>query len=390
MSKRDKKEALAPALLDWYDKEKRLLPWRENTDPYRIWVSEIMLQQTQVVTVIPYFHRFMDWFPTIQALAEAEEDKLLKAWEGLGYYSRVRNMQIAAQDIVERFDGQMPGNLADIMSLKGIGPYTGGAIGSIAFELPVPAVDGNVMRVYSRLYQITDDIGKAKTRKVFEEKVTDTISQTRPGDYNQALMDLGSRICTPTSPDCAQCPLAKYCDSYEAGDMTSYPVKAKKVKSVPLYYVGMAIQNAEGAYLIEKRPDKGLLAKMWTFPMFEVSSEAYEKMKQEWVAYESDKAEANLFAVAESPEVFSETAFVDRLSVEQEAPIWQKQPLGEITHVFSHRKWHLLLAYGREGDAQVMETDENREWVLPKDFKDYVFPKPQQKMVEVLLKDNKK
>lgn len=390
MSKNDKKEALAPALLDWYDKEKRLLPWRENTDPYRVWVSEIMLQQTQVATVIPYFHRFMDWFPTIQALAEAEEDKLLKAWEGLGYYSRVRNMQIAAQDIVERFDGQMPGNLADIMSLKGIGPYTGGAIGSIAFELPVPAVDGNVMRVYSRLYQITDDIGKAKTRKVFEEKVTETISQTRPGDYNQALMDLGSRICTPTSPDCAQCPLAQYCDSYKAGDMTSYPVKAKKVKSVPLYYVGMAIQNKAGAYLIEKRPDKGLLAKMWTFPMFEVAPDEYATMKQEWEAYESDKAEATLFAVAESGELWSETTFVDRLVEEQTAPIWQKQPVGEITHVFSHRKWHLLLAYGREGEQRLEEREGTREWVLPKDFKDYVFPKPQQKMVEVLLKDNKK
>ena len=154
-------------LLAWYDQEKRLLPWRENKDPYRIWVSEIMLQQTQVITVIPYFHRFLEWFPTIKDLAEAPEDKLLKAWEGLGYYSRVRNMQHAAQTMVEKFNGEMPRDIKDILSLKGIGPYTAGAIASIAFDLPEPAVDGNVMRVYSRLFCIEDYIADPKSRKIF-------------------------------------------------------------------------------------------------------------------------------------------------------------------------------------------------------------------------------
>lgn len=153
--------------LAWYEREKRNLPWRANTDAYRIWISEIMLQQTRVDTVIDYFYRFMEWFPTIQDLAEAPDDKLLKAWEGLGYYSRARNLKVAAQQIVSEFGGKMPDTIEDIRSLKGIGPYTAGAIGSITFNLPEPAIDGNVMRVVSRLFEIDADIAKASSRKVF-------------------------------------------------------------------------------------------------------------------------------------------------------------------------------------------------------------------------------
>ena len=169
-------------LLDWYDREKRDLPWRRTKNPYYIWVSEIMLQQTQVQTVIPYYERFLDWFPSVRDLAEAPEEKLLKAWEGLGYYSRVRNMQKAAQQIMDDFDGQFPDTYENIAKLKGIGPYTAGAISSIAFGLPEPAVDGNVMRVMARLFEVNYDIGDPKNRKIFQAIMEILIDPNRPGD----------------------------------------------------------------------------------------------------------------------------------------------------------------------------------------------------------------
>ena len=380
----EKKQEMRDRLLAWYDQEKRLLPWRENKDPYRIWVSEIMLQQTQVVTVIPYFHRFLEWFPTIQDLAEAEEDKLLKAWEGLGYYSRVRNMQEAAKTMVEKFDGQMPDNLKDLLSLKGIGPYTAGAIASIAFNLPEPAVDGNVMRVYSRLFCIEDDIADPKSRKIFEQKVRETICHERPGDFNQALMDLGATICTPTSPKIEIDPLKDLYEAYKQGRLEEFPVKKKKIKTVHLHYLGLAIRNTRGEFLLEKRPSEGLLANMWTFPLVEVDKKVYEAMNQEWQAYKEDKKEWNLFDfVAEGNELLS-GIFLDNLIISSPKVVWQKQPLGEVTHIFSHRKWHILLAYGflTADDDYVLK--ENQEWVSFADFETLVFPKPQQKMVNLL------
>ena len=197
----EKIQAFRKALLDWYDKEKRDLPWRRTSDPYSIWVSEIMLQQTRVDTVIPYYHNFLDKFPDIAALAAAPEDAILKAWEGLGYYSRVKNMQKAAQQIVAEYGGVFPEDPQEIAKLKGIGPYTAGAVSSIAFQIPEPAVDGNVMRVMSRLFEIDADIAKPASRKIFEAIVRELIDPERPGDFNQALMDLGSSICSPLYPE---------------------------------------------------------------------------------------------------------------------------------------------------------------------------------------------
>ena len=384
-SEKDKKE-MSHTLLAWYDEEMRLLPWRENTDPYRVWVSEIMLQQTQVVTVIPYFHRFLEWFPTIRDLANAPEDKLLKAWEGLGYYSRVRNMQKAAQEMVENFGGKMPDNLPDILSLKGIGPYTGGAISSIAFNLPEPAIDGNVMRVYSRLFCLTDDIGEVKSRKVFDEKVRETISMDRPGDFNQALMDLGATVCTPTSPKCESCPLSQYCAAFKAGTMTDYPVKKKKIKTVPMFYTGMAIQNEAGDYLLEKRSADGLLANMWTFPLVEVAKASYESMVDDWKNYQEDKKEINLFDFVAEDSGLIQGVFLASLVKGESDVVWQKQPIGEVKHVFSHRKWHILLGHGFVKKEQERPLKENQAWVHPDDFETFVFPKPQQKMVAFLNK----
>lgn len=356
-------------LLTWYRLEKRDLPWRESTDPYRVWVSEIMLQQTQVVTVIPYFNRFMEWFPTIEALANANEDKLLKAWEGLGYYSRVRNMQHAAREIVATFDGKMPNKIEDILSLKGIGPYTGGAIGSIAFSLPEPAIDGNVMRVYSRLFCLADDIALPKTRKVFDRYVRDTMSQSEPGDFNQALMDLGATICTPTKPSCETCPIQAYCEAKQTNTISKYPVKKKKEKVTPLYYVADILQNDTGAFLLEKRPSDGLLADMWTFPMREVTKKDYDRFSQ---IYDSQDISTGVVA--------------EQLSLYDEADnVKGKKLLGIVTHIFSHRKWHILVVQDEIKGLNSTHLT-NQEWVYLDEFPQYVFPKPQQKMVELLKK----
>lgn len=353
--------------LMWYQQEKRNLPWRYNQDPYRIWISEIMLQQTRVDTVIDYFYRFMEEFPTIQDLAKAPEDKLLKVWEGLGYYSRARNLQAAARQIMEEFDGKFPTTVENIRSLKGIGPYTAGAISSIAFEIPEPAIDGNVMRVVSRLFSIEADIAKTSSRPIFDEAMRKIISQEQPGDFNQAMMDLGSSICTPTSPQCEICPIQQYCQAYRENRQTDFPVKSKKQKPKDVYYVAGIIENQQQEIFLQKRPETGLLANMWLFPLEEINVARYTELQEQY-----DPAAWDLFSssyVAEdSPDFFSD----------QEV-IWQKKILGEVKHVFSHLRWYILVFYGRSAAPLTIDG----RWVKQDDFHDYVFPKPQQKMLEV-------
>ena len=365
--------------IQWYEQEKRNLPWRYNRDPYRIWISEIMLQQTRVDTVIDYFYRFMEWFPTIEELANAPEEKLLKAWEGLGYYSRARNIQAAAKQIMSEFDGEMPQTPEEISSLKGIGPYTTGAIASIAFGLPEPAVDGNVMRVVSRLFCIEADIAKASSRKIFDEAMRKIIDEKHPGEFNQAMMDLGSAICTPTSPKCEACPIQAFCLANKRGIQTSFPVKTKKAKPKDVYYISAALQNHSGAYYFEERDSQKLLANMWTFPMMEVTQEEYERLKKEW----ETKPEIDLFddLVAEEEQ---------NLPFEkQELFVWQTRHLGEVTHIFSHLKWHVLLFYGRATEGAEQEFTENKtsKWLKPDAFDSVAFPKVQMKLVDQLEKN---
>ncbi|OJG75097.1 A/G-specific adenine glycosylase [Enterococcus quebecensis] len=337
-----------------------------------------MLQQTRVDTVIDYYYRFMEWFPTIQDLAEAPDDKLLKAWEGLGYYSRARNLKIAAQQIVTEFNGEMPKTIEEIRQLKGIGPYTAGAIGSIAFQLPEPAIDGNVMRVVSRLFEISDDIAKSSSRKVFEEAMYKIIDQKRPGDFNQAMMDLGSSICTPTSPKCEVCPIQAYCLSYKNNTMTNFPVKSKKLKPKDVYYIGGIIENKEQEFLLSQRDEKGLLANMWLFPIVEVTKERFNFLQKNW-AKEDQQMSLN----------FEEQSMVaeDNSDIFEEFPqvVWQKRTLGEVTHIFSHLKWHILVFYGRQ--TGLMSIEKNQTWATKENFSNYVFPKPQQKMVELYNQD---
>lgn len=295
--------------LTWYQHEKRNLPWRYNHDPYRIWISEIMLQQTRVDTVIDYFYRFMEQFPTIQDLANAPEDKLLKGWEGLGYYSRARNLQVAAKQIMEEFGGQFPTTVEEIRSLKGIGPYTAGAISSIAFEVPEPAIDGNVMRVVSRLFCIEADIAKASSRNIFDEAMRKIISQDQPGDFNQAMMDLGSSICTPTSPQCELCPIQNYCQAYRENRQTAFPVKSKKQKPKDVYYVAGIIENRQQEIFLQQRPETGLLANMWLFPLEEISPSRFKELQEQYDPNAWDLFSSTLVA-EDSPDFFPEQEIV--------------------------------------------------------------------------------
>lgn len=368
----EKIETFQETFLTWYHKEKRNLPWRATNDPYAIWISEIMLQQTRVETVIGYFYRFMEQFPTIQDLAAAEEQKLLKVWEGLGYYSRARNLKAAAQQIVVEFDGKMPNSIEEIRSLKGIGPYTAGAIGSIAFGLPEPAIDGNVMRVVSRLFCIEADIAKASSRRPFGEAMRTIISPDEPGEFNQALMDLGSRICTPTTPKCEECPISQYCLAYAENRQTDFPVKSKKAKPKDVYYIAGAIED-QGSFLLVQRPETGLLASMWHFPLVEVTKEQYEALQRTWA--KEEQLQLDLIAEEDALEIFPDLPVV-----------WQKRHLGEITHIFSHLKWHVLLFYGRKRGELTLQDS---EWAAKESFQNYVFPKPQQKLVEQLKKYQK-
>ncbi|GGD47232.1 A/G-specific adenine glycosylase [Paenibacillus nasutitermitis] len=256
-------------LLGWYRENKRILPWRMNRDPYRIWVSEVMLQQTRVDTVIPYYERFMEKFPTAAALAEAPEEEVLKAWEGLGYYSRARNLQAGASEVLERHGGVVPDNKDAVSSLRGVGPYTAGAIMSIAFNRPEPAVDGNVMRVLSRFFCLEDDIAKPSTRVKIEKLAQSLIPEGAAGDFNQALMELGALVCTPKSPGCLTCPVMAHCEGRMAGKEHVLPIKTKAKPPRPETRLAALIVGSgehAGKVLVRQRQSSGLLARMWELP----------------------------------------------------------------------------------------------------------------------------
>jgi len=259
-------ENFSDALLAWYDRTAADHPWRRTHDPYHVWLSEIMLQQTQVKTVIPYFERFISAFPTVTALAAASLDQVLKLWEGLGYYSRARNLHRAAQQIVEEHSGKFPATAVGLQTLPGIGRYTAGAIASIAFHERVAVLDGNVMRVLTRLYDIADDITLSGTQRNLWTLAESLVPAERSGDYNQAMMELGRTICKPQNPACMICPVSSYCLAYQHGTQNQRPVKAQK-QPTPHYDVAAGvIWNDAGQVLIAQRPAKGLLGGLWEFP----------------------------------------------------------------------------------------------------------------------------
>ena len=253
-------------LLGWYETHARILPWRDEPTPYRVWVSEIMLQQTRVEAVIPYFERFLAELPTLQDLAEAEEARLMKLWEGLGYYSRVRNLQKAARLVISEYGGRLPDEPEELAKLPGIGSYTAGAIASIAYGKPAPAVDGNVLRVLARVTANRADISETATKRAMEQDLKQIYPQGRSGDFTQALMELGALVCLPNgAPKCGECPLAALCLAKEQNRTEELPVKAaKKARKIEQRTVFLILNGNH--VLIQKRPERGLLAGLWEFP----------------------------------------------------------------------------------------------------------------------------
>ena len=257
---------LSSRLLNWYNKNKRILPWRlHGLSPYAVWVSEIMLQQTRVETVIPYFEKWLRLFPTVQALAKASEHDVLSAWEGLGYYSRARNFHKAAKIVVEKYNGELPRELGELRKLPGVGRYTVGALASIVFGMDEPALDGNLKRVYARLFDVSQPIDSVEGEKILWKLAKDNLPKGKAADFNQALMDLGAMICVPKNPRCLICPLMKECQARVNGTQAVRPVKKLK-KAVPQYVHAAGVLIKKQKVLLAQRPTTGLLGGMWEFP----------------------------------------------------------------------------------------------------------------------------
>ena len=335
-------------LISWYRQNKRILPWRDQKNAYYTWVSEIMLQQTRVEAVKPYFLRFIGELPDVKALAECPEEKLMKLWEGLGYYNRVRNMQSAAQVVVAEYGSVLPASYDELLALKGIGSYTAGAIASIAYDIPVPAVDGNVLRVFFFFFEDRQDIMKQSIRRQVEEKLLGIMPKEAPGDFNQALMELGAVVCVPNGPArCTECPVAAFCRAYHHGIVDELPVKAPKKKRTIENRTVLVIQDGERT-AIHKRPQEGLLAGLYELPNVEghlSMDEALQKVK-----------EMNL----------------EPLHIE---------PLPEAKHIFSHIEWRMTgyrirvssLEERKESSFIFTEKKQSeKQYAIPSAFRAYI------------------
>ncbi len=335
--------SFSASLLRWYKKAGRDLPWRKTTDPYAIWVSEILLQQTQVETVLPYYHRFLARFPTVQSLAAAELDDVLKLWQGLGYYARARNLLLAARKIVGDFDGRVPSTISELLSLPGIGRSTAGDILNIAFGQRHPMLDGNVKRILVRYFCITKDPKENKVNEQLWRLSESLLPQKEVDHYTQAIMDLGATICLPKTPKCDCCPVSLSCQAYQKGLQNKLPIKTVK-KKVPHYdYVCAIIQKRE-TVLIKKRQETGLLGGLWEFPSGRVLGE-------------------------DSPNKIIEAELGQPVSL---------TPLGfEIKHAFTHFKMTLNLFSGKVKKSKVRLP---LKWVAIDQLKDYPFSSAHQKI----------
>lgn len=266
--------AFADTLIAWYEDHKRDLPWRGESDPYKIWVSEIILQQTRVQQGWDYYLRFIDNFPNVKALAEAEEERVLKVWQGLGYYSRARNMHAAAREIMTKHNGTFPDTYDKILSLKGIGAYTAAAISSIAFHLPYPAVDGNVIRIISRIFGVCEDVSQPAVVKRITDICNEQIDRDRPGVFNQAAMDFGAMHCTPKNPQCEECPFQSECYAQNNQLVDILPIKKKKAESKHRYF-HYSVYLSGNKTIIEKRTANDIWKNMYQFPLTETDSDVF-------------------------------------------------------------------------------------------------------------------
>ncbi len=358
MSDSPKPRHPATPLLKWYDRHQRDLPWRDNTDPYRVWVSEIMLQQTQVATVIPYFDRWMQTFPSVHQLARAPLDKVLKHWEGLGYYTRARNLHKAAQKLVQENGGAVPGDFKNLLALPGVGRYTAGAVASIAFGEAVPVLDGNVKRVLSRLYCLQENGATPKSETALWQVAESLVPQKRPGDFNQALMELGATLCLPRNPACPLCPLLKNCQAAERGQQELFPPPKPRTPSKKIE-VSAAVIQRNGKVYIQQRPMEGLMGGLWEFP--------------------GGKLEKG-----ETPEMALNREIHEELGV----AVVAGEKLLTIRHTYTQFRvtlhvFQCTLAKGRIRATQC----EQWKWVAPTDLDDYPFPAANVKIV-AHLKNN--
>lgn len=342
----------ARPLLEWYRKNRRDLPWRHTVDPYKIWISEIMLQQTRVDTVIQYYHRFLKRFNTLRELAGAPTQDVLAVWKGLGYYSRALNLQKAAQHVVEQYDGVFPQDYRAIRQLPGIGDYTAGAIASIAFNQPYPAVDGNVLRVICRLEGIGDDISQNRTKKRVAAIVCPIIPKDHAREFTQALMELGALVCIPSVPLCGECPVQFFCAAYRTGQQNELPVKKKKEapRKVPCW---VAILRENGKILLEHRKNDSLLGQLWGLPIVEKKeSHPSEQLLKEKYGLRLKKT----------------------------------KKLGSASHVFSHQVWNMdVFSFAL---AEPMPVSNVLHWVKEAELERYAIPTAFQRVLKLLHLDN--
>jgi A/G-specific adenine glycosylase len=347
-------------LLEWFAKNKRDLPWRKTKNPYHIWVSEVMLQQTQVATVIPYYHRFLEKFPTIKALAEAKTDDLMKCWEGLGYYARARNLQHAAQTVLREHHGRLPRTRAALLTLKGFGAYTSASVASLAFGEDCAAVDGNVLRVFARLYAIQEDIRHSATKSKIEVLATLNLPKGKAGEFNEALIELGATICTPRQPQCSVCPLNQDCAAFQQNEVLLYPFKSSKPK-LPHKEIAIGIVQREDKVLIALRPSEGLLGNLWEFP--------------------GGKREPH--------ESLSECC---KREVEEETGLQVEvgKRIAMVKHTYTHFKitLHAFLCRYLSGETSPKSSQEIR-WVSVNELEQFAFPKANQRVIHALLQLNR-
>lgn len=325
--------SIRASLLDWFHHQQRDLPWRETKDPYAIWMSEIMLQQTRVETVKPYFRKFLERFPTVQDMAAADVSEVLALWSGLGYYRRARNLHKASQMVVEVFGGDFPRTHEEVLSLPGVGRYTAGAITSIAYDLPYAAVDGNVHRVMSRLFCIEEARGSKELDKESWYWAEQLVQGEQAGDFNQSLMELGAMICTPRSPTCMLCPIREHCEAYATGRSAELPLpkESKKVKELDVLW---AVLRRSGKLLLIKRPDQGLFAGMWELPGLYLDKES------------------------ETP-VETLAAHIAQMGL----TVTLQQTPTPYTHVLTHRKLNISLYQGRGVKGKLSLPRTEWQWI---------------------------
>ncbi|HEY9726244.1 MAG TPA: A/G-specific adenine glycosylase [Chroococcales cyanobacterium] len=353
-------EGQQQALLNWYANAKRDLPWRRDRDPYKIWVSEIMLQQTQVKTVLPYYQRWLEQFPTVEALASADLQQVLKAWEGLGYYTRARNLHRCAQELMQRYGGIFPTRFEDVLALPGIGRTTAGGILSAAFSQPVAILDGNVKRVLARLIALP--VPPAKATKQLWELSEALLDREQPRDFNQALMDLGATVCTPKNPSCQSCPWMSHCQAYNLGIQSQIPMRETS-SPLPHKIIGVAvIWNEQEQILIDRRRPEGLLGGLWEFPggKIELGETVEECIKRE---------------------------ILEELAIDIEVG----DRLITIEHAYSHFRVTLTVHHCRHiaGIPQPLECDEVR-WVTLDELDQFPFPKANTQIIAALRQNSKR